>query len=140
MCGLGPLIGTLLISSLWGQSELIISKDIAGVPIIFYTYVTALPAVLPSSIIWCLILSFTFMRAPKRNTNNISKKEKLLFSIKLGAIFGLLFSIHIVFTALFSAEFIAVLMWSMAGILTGIVCAILCFPIWYKQLEELYQS
>ena len=137
MCGLGPIVGTLLISSFWGTPELVISSDIAGVPVLFYAYITVLPVVVPASLFWCYFLSLYLKRESHGNYTEKKRKTFFVFSLNLGIIFGFIFAIFPVCSSLFSGEFAAFFLWSIAGILTGITCSLLCFPIWNKQLKKI---
>jgi len=134
ICILGPIVGTFIISLFWGQPELVISSDIAGGPIIIYAYITVWPVMVPISILWCYILNLTINREKKNIVFKTHKKSFFKFSLKLGAIFGSLFSILLVLPAFFSGEFLLAIQWAIAGISTGIFCSLLCFPIWKKQL------
>jgi hypothetical protein len=51
MCSLGPLIGSILYSIIGLDLTFMLSADIAGIPLIFYAYLTALPVLIPVSVL-----------------------------------------------------------------------------------------
>jgi hypothetical protein len=51
MCLLAPLLGTLFLGLLTGTPQLVISRDLAGVPVLLYAALAALPVALPAVLI-----------------------------------------------------------------------------------------
>jgi hypothetical protein len=51
VCLLAPLLGTLFLGLLTGTPQLVISRDLAGVPVLLYAALAALPVALPAVLI-----------------------------------------------------------------------------------------
>lgn len=133
---LGPIIGTVLITSVLGRPELIGANELAGIPVLLYSYITVSPVLIPASLLWCYIVS-VYM---DRKVAGSSRKAFFLFSLLSGILFGLLCAVLPVASSLVSGEFSVSLLWVMTGMATGVTCAVLCFPIWNTQRKNITAS
>ena len=133
---LGPVIGTVLITSVWGRPELIGANELAGIPVLLYSYITVSPVLIPVSLLWCYTVS-VYM---DRKFAGSSRASFFLFSLLSGIAFGLLCAILPVAFSLFSGELSVSLLWVATGMATGITCALLCFPIWNSQRKNTLSS
>lgn len=131
MWALGPMIGTMLITSIWERPELILANELIGIPILLYSYITVSPVLIPASLLWC----FTVSQYMDRKSDNRDRISFFLFSLRSGVIFGLLCAVLPGVSALFSGKFPELFLWLSTGMATGASCALLCFPIWNTQLK-----
>jgi len=132
MCGLGPFIGTMLITSFWRRPDLILANELVGIPVLLYSYITVSPVLIPASLLWC----FTVSVYVDQKLNNRDLKSFFLFSLQSGIVFGSACAILPVVSALFAGDLSVLFLWLTTGMLTGMSCALLCFPIWNTQLKN----
>jgi hypothetical protein len=126
------VIGTLLLASafglLTGTPELIISRDLAGVPFIYYIFGTALPfGLLGSSLLWLPSVIFAVVRSTPPFVS------WLLFELLLGTIAGALSCLPVLAMGLSSFQSRPALAgaYVIAFAATGSICGALISPLWY---------
>jgi hypothetical protein len=135
VCFFGPLLGTLIFGIGSGQPWLIVAHDLAGVPLLFYTYLT-----IGRWLFLVAIITFVFGLVYELvlGTNQPFVSWLFFFSCA-GACFGALLSFPMVL-ALASDNTASGLyyrlLWGITGIVTGVISGMLLGALWFFLAER----
>ncbi|HHO48118.1 MAG TPA: hypothetical protein ENN06_06660 [Desulfobacteraceae bacterium] len=132
MWAAGPMIGTVLVTSIWDRPELIMANELVGIPILLYSYITVSPVLIPASLLWCFLIH----RYVHGKSGTKNRTSFFLFLLRSGAFIGLLCAILPGVSALFLGRLPDLLLWLVTGMAAGAFCALLCFPIWNTQFRD----
>jgi hypothetical protein len=131
ICGISPLIATALLGALWRTPQIIMARDIAGMPVLAYVYVTLAPILLPATIFVCLI-------ARSLSSRKIEPSRIKRILVVLGLLIGLAVPILLLVIGafrshttglLFSLEVIPKIL---VGGITGLLAAMLSSWVWVR--------
>ena len=125
----GPIIGTFFFSLFVQHNPLfVISRDIAGVPWISYSYITILPFALPVGFICCI---FCYIYATRYGFHYGLRVWYKHFAI-IGLIFGLICVSYFIILSLSDGSISLTFRWGLLGSLTGLSCSLIVCKSWYS--------